>query len=185
MKLRALALLGVCVISITAAGCGDSAGSSTASANSAAPASQTKSLAGHKLVGAWEGAIEIDEQKVIQSLQDKNVGFDPEEAIAILNSIAMAIDFHDDGTMRLAGTMNTPNGPEESSGQGRWELVSENGKQVTIRSIEEGREGQEIELIFVDQDTFTMAPPPPNPNVGLMRFHRVAHVAHADGAASR
>lgn len=182
MNLRALALLAACLISIALAGCGDSAGNTPTADASNASAGKANALTGHKLVGAWEGAIEIDEQKITQILQDQAEEIDPAEAIAMLQSVAMSIDFHDDGTMLLSGTMNTPGGPDQTTGSGRWELVSENGQAITIRSIEDGQQGEEIELQFVDRDTFTMAPPPPTPPIGLMRFHRVAHVAHAGSA---
>ena len=122
MKMQALALLGACVVSIATAGCGDSAADNTASTAQATPVNQSRPLAGHKLVGAWQGVIEIDEQKVIESVRQNSSDLDPAEVIATLKSMAMTIDFHDDGTMALSATMTTPGGQEKNNGNGSQDV---------------------------------------------------------------
>jgi hypothetical protein len=98
-----------------------------------------------------------------------------EDAITSLQAMRMEMDFRQDGTLMLAGENHGK--PYES--RASWELVSEDGEKMTLRSVEKtalpGAEPQEktIDIRFDGHDSFTMPLQTEVAELGSLRFSRL------------
>lgn len=148
------------------AGCGSKAPS--------APIADAKPAATRpidRLFGRWQGTMLVNEEAVRAAVPADKV----EAALASLQAMKMEMDFRQDGTLRLAGENHGK--PYES--QASWELVSEEGDKMTLRSIEttaaSGAQPQEktIDIRFEGDNSFTMPLQTEVADLGSLRFTRL------------
>jgi hypothetical protein len=124
-----------------------------------------------RLIGRWQGTMQVNEEAVRAAIPADKV----EAAITSLQAMRMEMDFRQDGTLLLAGENHGK--PYES--QASWELVSEDGEKMTLRSVEKtalpGAEPQEktIDIRFDGQDSFTMPLQTEVAELGSLRFSRL------------
>jgi hypothetical protein len=91
------------------------------------------------------------------------------ENIEALRKMQMGIAFGADGKMVLSGDNN---GVPYAS-EGKWELVKDEGEQLTLKSIETSGEQKDIVLMFEGADVFYMPLKTEVANLGAMRFERM------------
>lgn len=140
-----------------AAGCGGSAPEKKkAAAESPAAVSPVD-----RLTGQWQGTFIVDEESVQGKLKPKQ--------IEALRSMQVGMEFHPDGKLVLAGVNNGK--PYESAAL--WELVSQDGDNVTIRSTEASGKTKEIVILFENDDAFVTPLKTEVANLGAMRFERL------------
>jgi hypothetical protein len=124
-----------------------------------------------RLIGRWQGTMHVNEEAVRAALPADKV----ESAITSLQAMRMEMDFRQDGTLFLAGENHGT--PYES--RASWELVSEDGDKITLRSVEKtalpGAEPQEktIDIRFEGEDSFTMPLQTEVAELGSLRFSRL------------
>lgn len=129
-----------------------------------ASVSQAPQSAQETLIGRWDGTFQLNEQAAAEELDA--------ETISTLKSIRMSVEFKGDGNMNMAATMQTSEGPLENQSAGQWEIVSEQGDQVTIRSTEPNAEPEDIHVRIADANTLLMSPPQGQSHIGVIRFQR-------------
>lgn len=131
-----------------------------------APGSSTASSSKqHRLVGSWDG--------VFAMRADAATGDFDEATLTACKTMKIRIAFHADGTMGMTASMRLPEvGEQSNTSSGKWELVSESGDTVVVRSKEQGSQPEEIELQFRGDDVFEMTPPNQLQSLGVMRFTR-------------
>jgi hypothetical protein len=115
----------------------------------------------HRLIGAWHGEIQVNQSEQTKLLNDQQ--------ISELKAMTIDIDFQTDGSMKLSGTSFGK--PYSSNGQ--WELLNENGNEVTIKSTESEDSTKEITVLFEGDNSFSMPLPGPLSRLGAMQFKRV------------
>lgn len=141
-------------------GCGGSS-ASTADATAAASAENTKPLPLlERLPGDWAGVMIIDKEGTKDLLP---------ENIKALEEMEMGITFTPQGEMILSGLNNGQ--PYES--HGAWQLVKEEGENLTLRSIESDGKQKDIVLMFDGNDRFLMPLKTEVANLGAMQFERM------------
>lgn len=124
-----------------------------------------------RLIGRWQGTMQVNEEAVRAAVGPDKV----EAALTSLQAMQMQMDFRPDGLLLLAGENHGK--PYES--QASWELVSQEGERVTLRSVEQaaapGVAPQEktIDIRFEGQDSFTMPLQTEVADLGSLRFTRV------------
>ena len=82
-----------------------------------------------QLVGRWQGTMRVNEDVLRAAVSPERV----EAAMISLQAMRMQMDFRQDGTL-LAGE----NQGKPYQSQASWELVSQEGSKITLRSIEQG-----------------------------------------------
>jgi hypothetical protein len=142
-------------------GCGGSASTPAANATADAGNASTAPLPLlERLPGDWAGVMVVDEEGVKQ--------LEPEK-IQALREMEMGITFLPDGKMILSGFNNGK--PYES--EGAWQLVKEEGEQLTLRSYEADGKQKDIVLMFHGNDRFVMPLKTEVANLGAMQFERM------------
>jgi len=149
-----------------------------ASRNHPVPASSSEvDAAKLRLLGTWSGRMEVNKAKVAETLRAKmNGNIDDQtiqDAIVTLQSLKMEIGFRADGGMNLNASLDE--GPEttEASGVGKWELLHVKNDDVLIRSMEVGKEPEEVQIHFENDHEFSMQPPTEYAGIGMMRFRKL------------
>ena len=160
-------LIGLCLVGLAAWGCGGGDAADSTATSSAPDEVQQDSKdddaePSHRIVGYWRGNVDLD-KKDVEDMKLTDAQFD---AIA---KMQMSVEFREDGTMRLAGT--TQGQPDESLG--KWKLLQDGKKNVTIRSSEDDGPTKELELTFEGDDAFSMPLPGPLERMGAMHFRRL------------
>ncbi len=126
-----------------------------------------------RIVGKWEGQIELKKSVVDQEL--KRVASDPEEQKIFekrfddMKSMKMHVQFNENGAMRMSVNVGSLN----RRASGKWEIARQEGDLVVIKSTESEGAEEELRVTFEDNDSFRMDPPGPNKEIGVMRFKRL------------
>jgi hypothetical protein len=146
LRFRQIALaLPVVVLLVGVVGCG----------SSAPPA------AIERLPGKWHGEMIVYEDAVQGKL--------PPEKIAELSAMQMDFEFRQDGTMALSGDHKG----QAYTTQGQWQMVKQEGDNLTIKSIEQGGSEKDINIEFDGSDTFFVPLQTEVAELGAMRFTRL------------
>ena len=162
------------ILSLTACQQAQEPAPSTAGAsaiNSSQAAASTESP--HRLIGKWEGMLEVDQQAVEQLFKDAGREDQITTALETYKTMQMKMDFEESGEMKMSIKIGTENANEENSGSGTWELIRDEGNKSIVKSKEEGSEAQEIEISFDDPDHFQMLPKGPFRNAAVLKFSRI------------
>lgn len=155
MKLKKLGmLLLVCTLSAGLTACGgktddDGEGS--------------KKSAKERLVGKWEATLKLDEERMKKMLSEQGVPaamLDAalEEAKKQSGGDAgkISLTVNADGTSEAV--MYEPGNPEPDKNPGKWEVVSEDGDNVTLKITDDADgESQEVKIKFDGNDSFTFS----------------------------
>jgi hypothetical protein len=130
-------------------GCGTSGAGPGASKAANVPRS-----AAERIAGAWQGTMLIDDEAVAGKLTA--------EELARLEGLEM-------GTLLLTGVA----GDKPYTSRNQWELVREDGQEITIKSIEPSGQEKEIVLVFEGDDVFLLPMKTEVAELGAMRFERL------------
>ena len=142
-------------------GGGDSASSPAVDVTNATAGAEMKPLPLlERLPGDWAGVMVIDEAGV------KGL---PADRVEALRAMQMGVSFTPQGEMILSGYNNGQ--PYES--KGAWQLVKEEGDQLTLRSVEADGTQKDIVLMFDGNDRFLMPLKTEVANLGAMQFERM------------
>jgi hypothetical protein len=79
------------------------------------------------------------------------------------------MEFHPDGSLLLTGVA----GDKPYTSRNQWELVREDGQEITIKSIEPSGQEKEIVLVFEGDDVFLLPMKTEVAELGAMRFERL------------
>jgi hypothetical protein len=137
-------------------GCGTSGAGPGASKAANVPRS-----AAERIAGAWQGTMLIDDEAVAGKLTA--------EELARLEGLEMGMEFHPDGSLLLTGVA----GDKPYTSRNQWELVREDGQEITIKSIEPSGQEKEIVLVFEGDDVFLLPMKTEVAELGAMRFERL------------
>ena len=137
------------------------AGCGTRGGPAAPPAARTSRPAAERIAGAWQGTMLVDDEAVAGKLS--------EQELAQLSELQMGMEFRADGSLLLTGVANDK--PYTSRNQ--WELVRDDGQEVTIKSIEPSGQEKEIVLVFEGDDIFLLPMKTEVAELGAMRFERL------------
>jgi len=123
-----------------------------------------------KLIGTWEGAFTIADENAVKAKIKEGMGTDTEPAADAdvqkqmdqIKAAKMTMTFNGDGTvsMKMEGLTEEP--MEESA---KWAVVKETDKELTLKSIAEGKPEEEVTFIFDGDDRFTTESPIPLPGI--------------------
>jgi hypothetical protein len=91
------------------------------------------------------------------------------EELARLEGLEMGMEFHPDGSLLLTGVA----GDKPYTSRNQWELVREDGQEITIKSIEPSGQEKEIVLVFEGDDVFLLPMKTEVAELGAMRFERL------------
>ncbi|QDU30736.1 hypothetical protein ETAA8_58840 [Anatilimnocola aggregata] len=114
-----------------------------------------------RLPGAWHGKMVVDKESVGSSLTPLQ--------IADLERMEMGIEFTKEGAMVLSGVNN--NQPYKS--EGKWQFISQEGDQLTIKSLESDGTQKDVIILFDGTDKFHMPLKTEVANIGAMTFERL------------
>ncbi len=114
-----------------------------------------------RLPGKWHGEMIVYEDAVQGKL--------PPEKIAELSAMQMDFEFRQDGTMALSGDHKG----QAYTTQGQWQMVKQEGDNLTIKSIEQGGSEKDINIEFDGSDTFFVPLQTEVAELGAMRFTRL------------
>jgi hypothetical protein len=126
-----------------------------------------------RIVGIWEGQIELQEAAVQKELD--GAAADPNrlkvlrERFDQMRKTVLNVRFKETGQMDMTADI----GPISQDASFTWEITERDGDKVNIKSVESQGAEEQLQVVFLDDDTFTMDAPGDNPNIGLMRFHRL------------
>lgn len=137
-------------------GCGTPAAGPAArpSANVARPAAE-------RIAGAWQGTMLVDDEAVAGKLSAQQ--------LEQLETLEMGMEFLPDGSLLLSGIA----GDKPYTSRNQWELVRDNGQEITIKSIEPSGQEKEIVLVFEGDDVFLLPMKTEVAELGAMRFERL------------
>ena len=127
----------------------------------------------HRLIGNWEGQLEVDQKAVTELFQREGQEDKLAEALKVYQNMQMTMGFKEGGAMTMSIKIETADTTEENSGSGTWELIRDEGNKSIVKSQEEGSTPQEIELSFEDADHFEMLPKGPFRNAAVLKFSRI------------
>jgi len=127
----------------------------------------------HRLIGEWQGQLEVDQEAVTELFQREGQEDELENALKVYQNMQMTMGFKKDGAMTMSIKIATDEASEENSGSGTWELIRDEGQKSIVKSQEEGSVPQEIELSFEDTDHFQMLPKGPFRNAAVLKFSRI------------
>ena len=165
-------LIGTFILSLTACQQAQDPPASTAGASSAhGSQANAEEQAPHRLIGQWQGALEIDQQAVTKLFQDAGREDQLETALDAYRNMEMTMGFEEDGKMTMSIKIDKNESPEQ--GSGTWELIRDEGHLSIVKSMEEGSTEQEIEMAFKDPDHFQMLPKGPFRNAAVIKFSRI------------
>ncbi|HAY81299.1 MAG TPA: hypothetical protein DCY79_15960 [Planctomycetaceae bacterium] len=120
---------------------------------------QTASSPEQRLLGKWQGTLQIDGDLASDTLT-------PEQITAIQGA-TMLVEFQNNGKLNLGVTGQ----PAQASGT--WELLSADENCITIVSTEADGKSTDLELHFQEDNVFSMPLPGPLAKAGLMEFRRL------------
>ncbi len=109
-----------------------------------------------KLVGHWQGTIEFDDAKVQQKLDESgNNPLKQTIAKAFINAVkkgTMDIELKADDSF----TSSIKLGPLSKDTFGKWTVITDAGKRVTVQLTNHDGKIDQPTLIFSDNETFTV-----------------------------
>jgi len=114
-----------------------------------------------RLPGKWHGKMIVDRESVGSSLTAQQ--------IADLEKMEMGIEFTKEGAMVLSGVNN--NQPYQSAG--KWQFITQEGDQLTIKSLESDGTQKDVIILFDGTDKFHMPLKTEVANIGAMTFERL------------
>ncbi|MEX2173508.1 MAG: hypothetical protein WD872_04045 [Pirellulaceae bacterium] len=114
-----------------------------------------------RLAGKWQGHMIVYDDAVQGKLTA--------EAIAELAQKQFGLEFAPDGTMVTSGVLDG----QAYSSPGNWEAVKQEGELLTIKSVEQGREPQDVNIEFDGTDTFYIPVQTNVAELGAMKFTRL------------
>jgi hypothetical protein len=182
--LTTLLCLGLVTTLITFVGCqsGSEADPSAASSSSASsspgadpsagsaapspsPSAEDDSPVRQQLIGSWGGAFELSDSAPVDL-------FD-EVTINICKSIRMQIVFHADNRLEMSASMELPEiGAQTTETSGEWKILGQEGNQIRVQAVDPEGAPEEVTIVLLDNDTFTMTPPNELRDLGTLRFQR-------------
>jgi hypothetical protein len=113
-----------------------------------------------RLPGKWQGEMIVYEDAV--------QGILTPQQIEQLAQKRMGLEFAADGSMVTSAEID---GQAQAS-SGRWELVTEEGDLLTIKSIEQSGQAKDVNIEFDGADTFFIPLKTEVAELGAMRFTR-------------
>jgi len=117
--------------------------------------------AAERLPGKWQGQMIVYEETVAGKLTP--------EQISQLSQQQMGLEFAADGSMVTSAEING----QATASSGRWELVSQQGDLLTIKSTEQTGRTKDINIEFDGADTFYIPLTTEVAELGAMRFTRM------------
>jgi hypothetical protein len=114
-----------------------------------------------RLPGRWQGEMIVYEDAVQGKLT-------PQQIEQLLQK-RMGLEFAADGSMITSAEID---GQAQASA-GRWELVTEEGDLLTIKSTEENGQSKDVNIEFDGADTFFIPLKTEVAELGAMRFTRL------------
>ena len=136
-------------------------GCGTQAKTDSAPRVASLRPAAERIAGAWQGTMLVDDEAVAGKLSEPEV--------AQLAALQMGMEFRDDGSLLLTGMA----GDKPYSSRNQWELIGEDGQEVTIKSIEPSGQEKQIVLVFEGNDIFLLPMKTEVAELGAMRFERL------------
>lgn len=131
------------------------------SSNPSAPASDAKG----RLLGSWDGAFQLNEDAPLEA-------FD-EATIDICKSIRMLVVFHADDRLQMSASMTLPEiGQQTTETSGTWGILSQNGDEIQLQAFDSEGEPEDVTVVFLDDNSFTMTPPNELRDLGILKFNR-------------
>jgi len=91
------------------------------------------------------------------------------EQISQLSQQQMGLEFAADGTMVTSAEVNG----QASSANGRWEVVTQEGDLLTIKSTEPSGKAKDVNIEFEGADTFYIPLQTEVAELGAMKFTRL------------
>ena len=116
--------------------------------------------AAERLPGKWQGQMIVYEDSVQGKLTP--------EQISQLSQQQMGLEFTPDGTMVTSAQVNG----QASSANGHWEVVTQEGDLLTIKSTEPSGKAKDVNIEFDGADTFYIPLKTEVAELGAMRFTR-------------
>jgi hypothetical protein len=127
-----------------------------------------------RLVGKWKGKVELNEEAITKELAKTGDDASAKQVFEALQSMEVDIEFAADGKLSMSAAAQTPAGDDTQSITGKWQVVSQDGDQITIESIYEGeKEPEQIDIKLEGDDAFSTRPPGPNHEIGVLRMRRM------------
>jgi hypothetical protein len=84
------------------------------------------------------------------------------------------IEFQADGKLSMSAEAQTPDGADAQSITGQWQVIAQEGDEITIESRYDGEEeAEEIDIKLEGDDAFSTRPPGPNREIGVLRMKRM------------
>lgn len=117
--------------------------------------------AAERLPGKWQGQMIVYEDTVQGKLSP--------EQIAALSQQQMGLEFATDGSMITSAQVNG----QSTTSAGRWELVTQEGDLLTIKSTEQGGQSKDVNIEFDGSDSFYIPLKTEVAELGAMRFTRM------------
>jgi hypothetical protein len=117
--------------------------------------------AAERLPGKWQGQMIVYEDSVQGKLTP--------EQISQLSQQQMGLEFATDGTMVTSAQVNG----QASSANGRWEVVTQEGDLLTIKSTEPSGKAKDVNIEFEGADTFYIPLQTEVAELGAMKFTRL------------
>ena len=117
--------------------------------------------AAERLPGKWQGQMIVYEDTVAGKLSP--------EQIAALSQQQMGLEFAADGSMVTSAEVNG----RATTSAGHWELVTQEGDLLTIKSTEQGGQSKDVNIEFDGADTFYIPLKTEVAELGAMRFTRM------------
>lgn len=145
MSLRVFAVVFLVAAAALAAGCG---------AGSLPPAAE-------RLPGKWQGQMIVYEDSVQGKLSPAQ--------IEALQRQRLGLEFATDGSMVTSAEVNG----QATATAGRWELVTQEGDFLTIKSTEPSGQSKDVNIEFDGENTFYIPLKTEVAELGAMRFTRM------------
>jgi hypothetical protein len=117
--------------------------------------------AAERLPGKWQGQMIVYEDAVQGKLTP--------EQISQLSQQQMGLEFAADGKMVTSAVVNG----QASTASGQWEVVTQEGDLLSIKSTEQGGQSKDVNIEFDGTDTFYIPLKTEVAELGAMRFTRV------------
>ncbi|MCI0361936.1 MAG: hypothetical protein L0211_25925 [Planctomycetaceae bacterium] len=117
--------------------------------------------AAERLPGKWQGQMIVYEETVAGRLTP--------EQISELSQKQMGLEFAADGSMITSADVNG----QSSASSGRWEVVTQQGDLITIKSTEQGGKSKDVNIEFDGADTFYIPLKTEVAELGAMKFTRM------------
>ena len=117
--------------------------------------------AAERLPGKWQGQMIVYEDTVAGKLTPQQ--------ISELAQKQMNLEFAANGSMVTSAEING----QATASSGRWELVSQEGDLLKIKSTEQSGKSKDINIEFEDADTFYIPLQTEVAELGAMKFTRM------------